>query len=119
MTKKEIQNLIKSDTYSLILFALFKLKDIPEYSGLSELIYLLDEQSLLSLCKYYGGLTIKIPTIEELETLIYALVLYEAVNLNNKDYNEALLELNCDNKEDVIDCYTSLIDILSEYKICN
>ena len=57
------------DVYSLMLFAMFKLRDIPEYASLSEMVYILDKDSLLKLCEYFGGLTIKIPTIEELESI--------------------------------------------------
>lgn len=119
MNKKELQRLSKSETYSLLLFALFQMKNNQKYSGLSELIYLLDETSLLNLCKYYGGLTITIPTLDELETLIYALVLYESININGELEEEAIKELKCDSslKDDIIECYTSLIDILKDYKI--
>ena len=119
MTKWQLQNLTKSDTYSLILFCLYQLKKDQKVSGLSELIYLLDEQSLLSLCKYYGGLTITIPTLDELQTLIYALVLYESININNKTYDQAIKELNCEDtiKEEVINQYASVCEILKNYKI--
>ena len=36
--KEEMATLKNQDTYSLMLFVLFKLRDIPEYSTLSELI---------------------------------------------------------------------------------
>lgn len=119
MTKWQLQNLTKSDTYSLILFCLYQLKKDQKVSGLSELIYLLDEQSLLSLCKYYGGLTITIPTLDELQTLIYALVLYESINIDNKTYDQAIKELNCEDtiKEEVINQYASICEILKNYKI--
>lgn len=38
----EIAKLNEMDTYSLILFTLFKLRDIPEYATLSELVYILE-----------------------------------------------------------------------------
>ena len=74
--KEAVATLKETDIYSLMLFAMFKLRDIPEYSSLSELVYILDKDSLLKLCEYFGGTTIKIPTIEELETLLYALTIY-------------------------------------------
>ena len=73
----EISKLNEKETYSLILFALFKLMNIPEYSTLSELVYILDKETLLKLCGYFGGLTIKIPTIQELESIVYSLILYQ------------------------------------------
>ena len=67
--KEELAKLKDIDVYSLMLFAMFKLRDIPEYASLSEMVYILDKDSLLKLCEYFGGLTIKIPTIEELESI--------------------------------------------------
>ena len=75
--KEEVNKLKSQDIYSLMLFALFKLKDVPEYSSLSELVYILDKDSLLKLCEYFGGMTIKIPTIKELESMVYLLLLYQ------------------------------------------
>lgn len=75
-TNQEILSVKELDIYSLILFALFKLRDIPDYLVLSELVYILDKDSLLKLCEYFGGTTIHIPTIDELESLLYSLLLY-------------------------------------------
>lgn len=88
--KQEILKLKHTDFYSLILFVLFKLKDIPEYSTLSELAYVLDKDNLLKLCEYFGGLSIKIPTIEELESVVYSLTLYQYINIEGKTMKEAL-----------------------------
>ena len=68
-----IDNLKKRDVYSLMLFVLYKLRDIPEYSSISELAYILDKDNLLRLCEYFGGITLTIPTIDELESIIYSL----------------------------------------------
>lgn len=119
MNKDYLNKLTKSDTYSLILFCIYRLTQDPKYSTLSELIYLLNEECLLNLCKYYGGLTIKIPTLDELEILIYSLLLYNNININNKSYEEALNELNCSNdlKDKIQCCYDDVTNILSEYSI--
>ena len=39
---KALEELDKRDIYSLILLILYRLKEIPEYSTLSELVYILD-----------------------------------------------------------------------------
>lgn len=88
--KEEVNKLKSQDIYSLMLFALFKLKDVPEYSSLSELVYILDKDSLLKLCEYFGGMTIKIPTIQELESMVYLLLLYQYVNVDKIEYSEAI-----------------------------
>ena len=72
-TKDSLKQLNSSDTYSLILFCLYKIKNNEKYSTLSELAYVLDKDNLLKLCEYFGGLTIKIPTIDEIESLVQAL----------------------------------------------
>ena len=118
MAIKADLNLLKTkDIYSLILFALFKLKDIPEYSPLSELAYLLDKESLFNICEYFGGLTIKIPTIDELEILVYALILYTKININGEDKESVFNELNFENKDFKIVCntYNNLSKVLKNY----
>ena len=54
-TNQELLSIKELDIYSLILFALFKLRDIPDYLVLSELVYVLDKDNLLKLCEYFGG----------------------------------------------------------------
>lgn len=89
---KELDKLTNSDIYSLMLFALYKANEIPEYSSLSQLSYILDKNNLLKLCEFYGGTTIYIPTIYELETLLNSLLLYQRVDIENKE-----LEVELDN----------------------
>jgi hypothetical protein len=71
--KTELNNLKNMDIYSLLLFTLYQCRKSDEYSSLSELAYILDKQNLLNLCEYFGGLTIQIPTIDELESLLNSL----------------------------------------------
>lgn len=97
--KEELLNLKNSDIYSLMLFVLYKVKDIPDFAALSELVYILDKDSLLKLCEYYGGLTLTIPTIDELESIVKALLMYQLVDLENKSYEEALIIIGCESAE--------------------
>ena len=119
--KEELANLKKADIYSLILFALFRLRDIPEYSTLSQLSFVLDQDSLLKLCEYFGGLTIKIPTIEELESIVYSLVLYQYVNLDNMSYDDAIKLIGPESSElrKIKSDYWKLCKILDNYNFNN
>lgn len=115
--KTELENLTKSDIYSLILFALYKCNESPEYSALSELAYILDKESLLKMCEYYGGLTIRIPTIDELERFLNALLVFQLVDIENNDLQETLLKLK--NKNEHVkfleNDYNLIKQVLSKY----
>ena len=94
MIKDNLNKLTTNDVYSLILFIIFKLNQIPEYAVLSELIYLMDKTSLLNLCADLGGATIKIPTIDELQAVLDALLVYCYVAFEHKPLDDALELLN-------------------------
>ena len=117
--KNELTTLKNQDVYSLLLFVLFKLKDLREYSTLSELIYILDKDGFLKLCEYFGGLTIKIPTIEELEKLVNVLLLYKYINIDNIEQEEAEKLLKCSAKElkYIRENYLQVVNILTKYLI--
>lgn len=116
--KSELNNLNERDVWSLLLFALFNVKDIPEYSGLSELAYVLDRKSLLKLCEYFGGCTITIPTLEELETLTYALLLFEYVDLQGMELEDAILKIDIDatKRNNMRNLYVSIRRVLKDYE---
>ena len=118
MAKKDILKLKEVDTWSLVLFTLFKMRDVPEFSALSELVYILPKDSLLSLCKYYGGSQIKIPTIEELEDLVYALLLYEYVDIEKMPYDDAIKLIGFKSSElrKVRANYLKICEVLDKYE---
>ena len=105
------------DIWSLILFSLYKIKDIPEYSTISELAYILDKDNMLKLCEYFGGLTIRIPTIDELEDLVYALVLYQHINIDKMSYDDAikLIGEKSSNLRNIKFNYLKVCEILDKY----
>lgn len=118
MINDKLAQLKEKDLYSLALFALYKLIDIPEYSSLSELSYVLDHENLFSLCDFFGGQTIKIPTLDELETLIYALLLFMLTKVYKEELSEAetfLLDHGCKNLHAVKSQYKKLIGVIREY----
>lgn len=118
MNKKDLEQLKEKDIYSLLLFALYKLKEIPEYSTISELSYILDKDNLLTFLTYYGGMTIRIPTLREFKLVLSALLLYEYVHLEGIDFEKAFVKLR---KEDwqlkeIRKIYEPLCKILDKYE---
>ena len=115
--KTDVNLLKEKDIYSILLFALFNLKDIPEYSTLSELSYILDKNSLLRLCEYYGGMTIKIPTVFELETMLHALMMYQLTHIDGKTLPVAIKRVQdkTPNIRKVKQNYYLLCNILDNY----
>ena len=95
--KQNLNNLHLSDIYSLMLFIIYKIQDIPEYAVVSELCYLLDGANLTRLLTYFAGRTITIPTEEEFATMSNALLSYQYVNIECKSLTEAYSKL-----EDVV-----------------
>lgn len=97
--KEELNQLKETDVYSMLLFILYKIKDIDEYSTLSELAYVLDRQNLLNLCEYFGGITLTIPTIDELESLLNSLLLYQYIEFDGLSYDEAISKIGFDSAD--------------------
>lgn len=123
MTKKKslmetnLELLNVNDIYSLILFIVFQLKKLPEYSTLSDLAYVLDRKSFLNFLEYYGGTTITVPTMSEVNDIINALWLYQRVNLEGLDMTDAIKEINIDKSkiETTKTIYIKICDILKTY----
>lgn len=119
MNKKDFDSLTVKDTYSLLMFALYTLKNDPKYSTLSELSYILDRENFLKMLEYYGGLTIKIPTVDELHVLLNALALYNYVDIQKKaDFTKGikLFEKEELDKDEIVAAYTHLQKVLSKYE---
>ena len=116
--KSKLDKLTNEDTYSLLLFALYKLKDIPEYSTLSELAYILDIDSLLNLLELFGGITITVPEVRDLKLVSYCLLLYKQVELDGVDFTKAVRNMNITSEysiKEIRELYTVLKDVLSNY----
>ncbi len=115
--KEELNQLKETDVYSMLLFVLYKMRGIEEYSVLSELAYILDKKNLLNLCEYFGGLTIKIPTIDELESLLNSLLMYQYVELEGISYEDAIKKMGFDTADlrKIKKDYYKLTKILEEY----
>lgn len=105
---KALEQLDKKDIYSLILFFLYRLKEIPEYSTLSELIYILDNENFIKFLNYYGGKTIKVPRVEELSILLDSLLIYEKQQSSNMSVTEIFKDMDIPKKD-----RTEILKILS------
>ena len=111
-----LEDLKKKDIYSLMLFALYIMKDEPTYSTLSELVYILNKEDLYNMLDYYGGMTITIPTLDDFKKLIHCLLLYQYVNIEKKNFNEAITELEPGVPiKDIYTTYMTLCNILDKY----
>lgn len=117
--REDLNNLKMSDTFSLIFFVLYKLKDIKEYSTISELAYILDKDSLLSLCEYFGGMTIRIPTVDEIESVINSLLLYQYIDLDGYSYEEAIEKIGFESHQlrQVKKDYNKIKQVLTGYSL--
>lgn len=114
---KALEELDKQDIYSLILFTLYKLKDVDEYSVLSELVYILDEKSFSRFLSYFEGQTIKIPKIQDLKNIVNALLFYERKSNTQLTDDEIMFDLNIPEKEK-LELYKTLnliSEIIKEY----
>lgn len=116
---KELNKLREPDIWGFMLFALFKIKDIPEYAVSSELAYILDKPNFLRLCEYFGGCTLKIPTVEEMELLLYGLLLYQYLEVDKITLEEAgeLLQNSDYSLKEIKNSYKDIKEILTNYEL--
>ena len=70
--------------FQYLLQLLPPLENEPEFAWLPELFSIIGARNLITLCKYAGGETIKIPTIEQLASDIEALQWYYDVYISHK-----------------------------------
>ena len=118
--KENLNNLQLSDVYSLMLFILYKIQDIPEYAVLSELCYLLDGSNITRLFTYFAGKTITFPTEEEFAIVTSALLMYQYINIDGESYTAAqakLTDLTAKQKEKASELYLKILPIMRQYNI--
>lgn len=70
--------------FQYLLQLLPPLENEPEFALLPELFSILGAKKLITLCKYAGGETVKIPTIDQLSKDIDALQWYYDVYVSHK-----------------------------------
>lgn len=114
---KSLEELEQPDIYSLLLFSIYKLYDVPEYSTLSELVYTLDKKNLYNFLSMYGGLTIKVPTLQELQKMLDALLLYQLIHFEKMESKNALKQFSniIYPQKELLERYKTLEGVLSQY----
>ena len=114
---KSLELLEKPDIYSLLLFSIYKLHDTKEYSTLSELVYILDKDNLFNFLSMYGGMTITIPTVQEMQKMLDALLLYEKIHFDGMESTQALADFTnlTYSQKELIKMYKTISSVLDEY----
>ena len=118
--KANLNSLHLSDIYSLMLFIIYKLQDIPEYAVLSELCYLLDGSNLTRLLTYFAGKTITFPTEDEMSTMANALLLYQYINIDGDTLVNAqakLEDVTPKQLDKITELYLRILPIMRQYNI--
>ena len=118
--KKNLNNLHLSDIYSLMLFVLYKVQEVPEYAVTSELCYLLDGANMTRLLTYFAGKTITFPTESEMSVVANALLLYQYINVDGETFVAAqnkLGKLTRKEQDKVTELYVKMLPIMKQYNI--
>lgn len=112
-----LNSLNKDDIYSMMLFTLYKVKDIPDYLTLSELCYVLDNDNLTKFLSYFGGMTITVPKLKDLRLVLKGLMLYQYVNVEGGSFDDSLKALSGDefSADDIKNIYVKVVEVISNY----
>lgn len=107
----------KKDTWIMLLFALYKLRDDPDWLVLSELSYILDTRALVKFLSYFENMTIKIPPMRDLHLLLHALTLYKAVAFDNLPLDKALraMDTSTFSRDEIKQTYVKILDVVKDY----
>ena len=115
---KDVSRLREKDVINVLLYAIYKLTNVPEYSAISELAYVLDKDSLYKLCATFGGATIKIPPLSLFKNITKALLIVELMQ-KGETFDDAYLKAEVDvrDKSEVIKIVNQLVEILDNYDL--
>ena len=90
MANSDYLSLTESSDFHYLLALMTALWNVPEYECLPELFSIVGHEKLLTLCKYAGGTTIKIPTMDELMQSIEALRWFYQVYVVKHKYKKSI-----------------------------
>lgn len=111
----------KKDTWSLLLFALYKLRDDPDWLTLSELSYILESDDLVRFLSYFEGLTITIPKLRDLRLMLATFTVYRLTAFEGIDLDAAIKGLNSDefSKDEIKQTYLKVLNVVRDYEFNN
>ena len=90
MSDNEKLSITESSDFYLLLELMVPLYNVEEYAWLPELFSIVGHERLITLAKYAGGETIKIPTINEITSAIEALDWYYKVYIKKCNYKKSI-----------------------------
>lgn len=86
-----VKSMNDSDIYSAMLGFLYELHEIPQFSLLSELIYMVnDKESFLNILEGFAGKTVRFPTEEELADSLQVLKLYHFYENEHRTWKDSV-----------------------------
>ena len=113
---RDVSKLKEDDVINVLLYAIYKLTNDPEYSAISELAYVLDKDSLYKLCATFGGAIIKIPPLSLFKNITKALLIIELMQ-KGETFEEAYADadVNVRDKSEVVKIVDQLVEIVNSY----
>ena len=89
----------KEDIFFSCILLLGMLSNDETYKATSELAYMCNEDSFVNIIKCLGGQTIRIPTEQEVKTMLRVLLLNQYFNVDKLEWQEALEKAGFDRCE--------------------
>lgn len=96
---KVLSKFKEQDIYALLCGYLFEFKNVPEFSIISELAYLLDKESFVNLIDYFEGQTFTVPTKKDFQNAIRTLLLLQYYEIEGKPWKDSLVEAGFDTSD--------------------
>lgn len=90
MSEPKKLDLTETSDFHCLLELMLPLYQVEEYSWLPELFSIIGYDKLLTLAKFAGGATIKIPTIDQISEAIEALDWYYKVYILHTKYRKSI-----------------------------
>lgn len=87
---QEKLDITQTSDFHCLLELMMPLYNIDEYAWLPELFSIVGYEKLLTLSKYAGGETIRIPTVEEISNALEALDWYYKVYIAHRKYRKSI-----------------------------